>query len=728
MPAARNNPATTQAIWLYNPALDLIVGCGAWSAPLLLLAYFTTSTSTLTWSVAFYLLALFFNYPHYMATIYRAYHTREDFNQYRIFTVHVTLLVALTVVLSHVWIRVLPWIFTLYLTASPWHYSGQNYGLFMMFARRAGCQPTALVRRALYASFVLSYLILVVNFHTGHGADPLFVSLNLPPWMSLPAQVFLGAALVACCGFGISRLVAEVGIKNLLPSLTLLSTQCLWFLIPPLLSWMEPFRVPQSRYSTGVLAVMHSVQYLWITSYYAKREAAAAERRPWRPAAYFALLLVGGIALFVPGPWISSLVFHFDFTRSFLLFTALVNLHHFILDGAIWKLRNGRIAALLLTRRGQLAEGSIAAASRTMDAVRWLASPATGARALRIGAAATLLALGTIDQAHYYLSLHSANLANLKAAAALTPYDAPLELRLARQALQEGHPEDSIHAWQYAIKANPADPTAREEWLQYLVRQKQFDRAYALTGDWLGVAPGDATLLVNHGVLAEQFGHPEEAERSWSQALRLDPTQADADLHLALEMERQGKLADAIAHYEAFLAKVAQRKAQSLPPPEQLIGVALKVAACQLRTQQPELAARYYQMARTLAAQAGKSELESFAEIAEAPVQAKIGHTGEALRLYQDAIRIDSGLDDHHTEAIDWHLYALFLREQEFPPRFGYACLLKSRALLAAEGAGKEAQSASAARHEFEQKLGPETAAIRRDLEPTLREALALRH
>ena len=48
------------------------------------------------WVVAFYLLAIIFNYPHFMATIYRAYHTREDFEKYKIFTLHVTLLLVLT--------------------------------------------------------------------------------------------------------------------------------------------------------------------------------------------------------------------------------------------------------------------------------------------------------------------------------------------------------------------------------------------------------------------------------------------------------------------------------------------------------------------------------------------------------------------------------------------------------------------------------------------------------
>jgi hypothetical protein len=89
-------------------------------------AYWSLASKTLKWSLAFYALALFFNYPHYMATVYRAYHRAEDFNKYRVFTVHITLLVAATVVLSHFWLRALLLIFTLYLTWSPWHYSGQN--------------------------------------------------------------------------------------------------------------------------------------------------------------------------------------------------------------------------------------------------------------------------------------------------------------------------------------------------------------------------------------------------------------------------------------------------------------------------------------------------------------------------------------------------------------------------------------------------------------------------
>src|SRR5215467_7691861 len=193
-------------LWIYNPWLDLIVGCGAWSLPMLLIAYLVLASSARAWSVLFYGLAIFFNYPHYMATIYRAYHRAEDFEKYRIFTVHTTALVVLTLVVLHFWVWLLPWIFTLYLTWSPWHYSGQNYGLFMMFARRAGANPDKRTRGALYGAFIVSYLVLFLSFHTGASSDPVFRSLGIPVVPSSWEQIILIVAFCALSAFGLIKL------------------------------------------------------------------------------------------------------------------------------------------------------------------------------------------------------------------------------------------------------------------------------------------------------------------------------------------------------------------------------------------------------------------------------------------------------------------------------------------------------------------------------------------
>lgn len=716
--------------WIYNPWLDLIVGCGAWSVPLLLISYLSLASSARTWSVVFYALALFFNYPHYMATIYRAYYRAEDFQKYRIFTVHVTALVLLTLVLSHFWLRLLPWIFTIYLTWSPWHYSGQNYGLFMMFARRAGARPDKRTRGALYGAFIVSYLILFLGFHTGPSSDPLFISMDIPAVVSRWEQIILIVAFVVLSAFGFSKLAKQTGWRPLLPSMTLFSSQFLWFLLPASIALLRHLDIPQNRYSTGVLAVMHSAQYLWITSYYARREAAgetSSNSGSWRALGYFGVLVVGGIALFVPGPWLASRVFHQDFTASFLIFSALVNIHHFILDGAIWKLRDGRVAALLLNCREQVAGAFSNAGGSLLSKLRWLAADATVARRIQGSAAVLLLVWGTLDQVRHYLALRNDDVTALERAVALDSFDIQLQMRLARKQLENGNPQQAESAWRRAMQINPADPAPRQALLKFLVDGKRFDEAFTLTEASLKYRPKDPNLLVDHGILALQFDHADQALADWNQALAIDPDKSVARLYLAHELDREGKAQQAAVHYKWYLETIGQQSGQERPAPEFIIGIVLRMAECQARSSQPEVALKSYEMAEKLAVQTGKPKLESIAEINEAALRAKSGRLDEALQLYQRALRLDSSNGDDAGTAVDWLAYGRFLQDSGFPDRLAYACLVKAQSVAKSAQNLPLPASAAELRTRLEKKLGATAAAVLRNPQPTLDEALDYR-
>ena len=295
--SAKDAPASSP--WIYKPWIDLVVGCGAWSAPLLLVTG-SVGSKAAGWSFAFYMLALFFNYPHFMATVYRAYHSYGEFAKYRFFTVHVALLLACAGLIAHLWYPLLPWIFTLYICWSPWHYTGQNFGLLLMFARRASLSPTHREREALHLAFIASYLMLLFSFHTGSSGDSLILSLGLPAKFTLPARATLGLFFIAACGWALFSMARRNNWKALVPTATLVTTQFLWFLLPALVELLSGQEVPQTRYSSGILAVLHSAQYLWITSYYQEKEAKAAGQTSWRFARYLLTLVAGGIALFVP--------------------------------------------------------------------------------------------------------------------------------------------------------------------------------------------------------------------------------------------------------------------------------------------------------------------------------------------------------------------------------------------------------------------------------------------
>jgi len=711
----------SRSYWIQNPTIDLVVGCGAWSAPLLLFAYVTQASITYFWTTAFYGLALFLNYPHYMATVYRAYRKEEDFRKYRFFTVHVTALVVLTGLVSHFLPQTLPWIFTLYLTWSPWHYSGQNYGILMMFARRAGAQPDQKQRWSLYLPFILSYAALFLTLHANSSGDALFRPLGLPLVFERYGVPLLSVAFALLSLYGLNSLRKQIGARALVPVATLLFTQFLWFLLPTLLSISHRLEIPQSRYSTGVLAIMHSAQYLWVTSYFAKRESGAA----WKPVVYFGVLVVGGIALFIPGPWLASIAFHYDLTTSFLIFTALVNLHHFILDGAIWKLREGRVADLLLNTRTRVSEAAGQGASTLRSGLRWIASATVSARWMRVAAVILLVVLAGLDQARYVLAAQTSNLAGLQLAAMMNPHDASTLARLARLQRQRGNPEEAIASFQKAVLARPQDAALRNELLLYLIQLKRSQQAFDLSSLWIKIAPRDADLFVNRGILAMSLGQSEQAKTSWQRAIAIDPKQLNAQLYLADLSDRTNQPDQALTYYAAYLGEISILPAPQRPPAETVIATLLKFADCESRVGHNEQASRSLGLAEQMAQDNRKPDLEALALMDAALLKNKLEKPEEALPLFRRALQIDAQLNDRHVEAMDWYTFGLFLRDRRYPDRLAYTALLKSESLLRDSAETSQLANVAAELKPLEQRLGGQSRTIRQSLDPAIAELLS---
>jgi tetratricopeptide (TPR) repeat protein len=491
------------------------------------------------------------------------------------------------------------------------------------------------------------------------------------------------------------------------------------------MSLLRNITTPQSRYSSGVLAVMHSAQYLWVTSYYARREAFESRERSWRPWAYFAVLVAGGIALFIPGPWLASRIFHNDFGASFLIFTALVNLHHFILDGAIWKLRDGRIASLLLNTRDRVSNAASQTTGRLSEAWAWLSGSGQSARAFRVSLAIALLVWGTVDQVRHYFSLRS-NLNDLQRAAYLNSFDSQLQMRLARQQLADGHPEEAEAAWKAAMQSNPADLAPRQALLKFLIEHNRFDEAFDLTEASLHYSPKDVNLLVDRGLLALRLGHPDQAVSNWMAALAADRNQIAAHLYLATELDREGKAGDAAMHYQAFLRALARQSAVTRPAPEKVIAIVLRMADCQARASQTENARQSYQLAEKLAAQTKQPKLESVASLNEAALDAANGKASEALQLYQHALRLDDSIGDQTASAQDWLAYGQFLDRSGFSARMVYACYVKSAALDDSNLNASQKKFLTDASKQAAKRVGTPSLAIRQNPEPVLKEALAL--
>ena len=669
-----------------------------------------------------------FQLPHFMATIYRAYHTRGNFEKYKILTLHVTLLVVLTGVLLHASYRLLPWVFTLYICWSPWHYTGQNYGLLMMFARRSGATVTQSERRWIHAAFVASYLMLLASFQTGGSSDPLVLSIGLPAKFTLPARLLLGAAFAVFAYIGFRRLIYRSGVGAMAAPLTLAVTQFLWFVVPTLLELDSAYQIPQTRYSSGILAVLHSAQYLWITSYYQQREARAAGQSSWRMVGYFLTLIAGGIALFIPGPWLVSYIFHFDFTTSFLIFTALVNIHHFILDGALWKLRDSHVASLLIDPCAKTEAGGTGVA-RKQNPVSSV-SPARASRlwsppAFRIALVGLLFLWGGAEQIRFAFGTNEGNLSALRSASRLNPYDSMVEARIASAEGKAGHRDRAIAELTHAVAINPYNVGLQHACARAMIEDGRYEDAYKHYAKMLALFPRDADALVNYGLLAARLGRPDEAMDSWGKAVDVDPDQPNPHLYLANAFDQKNEPAAAARHWEAYLRFAAAHPDDPAVGARQETSATIQLADDESRIKQSNLALPKYLSAVDLAQRAGDAKLGSLAFAHFGDLQEKAGDAKSAAQSYQRGLALDAKAGDPSGEAVDWFNYGQFLRRNGLPDNLAYACFVRAENLLA-KTPGPELAAVQTARDRVENRLGKKASDTQKNLPDLLARATSL--
>lgn len=546
------NSTGDKRVWLFNAPLDLLIGCGGWSLPLIVLVSFVSNANAGLVASTFYFLTVFCNNPHYMATLYRAYGTGTDFNQYRFFTIYVTVLLVLTVILVHLLPALFPWVVTAYLVWSPWHYTGQNFGIAMLLARRGGAQPSHQDRQLLFASYAASYLVWLIALQSLEVPDPGLIVFRLPQSLTnalLPAASVVFAVLASIALFRITRTCRA---RAMVSPVLLSCAQGLWFIVPTLLQHYGKIKLPAAYYSAGVLAFMHCAQYLWITTYYARREAEqndAARAKQFHFRRYYGTLIIGGLALFIPGPWLSSRLLGHEFVESFMIFAALVNLHHFILDGAIWKLRDNRIARILM---GKNSGATNEVPSEGLpQLLRWLCGPTTAARVLRYSFVAGVVVVGLLDQAQFNLSRREVGLARLAHAQILNPQDTRVYFHRAQLLLAEGHTNAAEGELQRAIELNPRNVPA-QQLLGELLFKTGNPAALAHYDRMAELFRPDLATVMNRGLLARQRGSNAVAIRCFEEALRLAPNRQQIHYLLADALGAVGATNAAMEQFEIY--------------------------------------------------------------------------------------------------------------------------------------------------------------------------------
>lgn len=235
-------PGVAPSPWLYGRGVDVLLGYGLaylLSVPLLVfLASRIDATSAL--AVATPYLALVFSTPHYGATILRVYEQREDRRKYALFSIWITLAFA-ALFAGGLYVGLIgSLLLTAYVTWSPWHFSGQNYGISVMYLRRLGIALDGGTKRLLYVSYLLSAILALISIHVvgatlvfaAGSSDPSstfrVLQLGIPENVGLALSAVLGVGYLACVGAVGWRLSRQTPPSKLAPVALLAATQALW--------------------------------------------------------------------------------------------------------------------------------------------------------------------------------------------------------------------------------------------------------------------------------------------------------------------------------------------------------------------------------------------------------------------------------------------------------------------------------------------------------------------
>jgi hypothetical protein len=349
---ARSRPAITTPFWdaLLTGGLPLV-------GMTLGLAYLFLVDGRLAFADADWIaLTILVNSTHFMASYRLLYSSRAEITAHRWSTIFVpatllTLLVGAAVTpLRDTIYAELVLLSSIYLA---WHYTGQAWGMVSAFGQLAGIRFEAGERRMIRFGLWTLLTLHVLYALAGRLPPAEWVAPATWIWLyGLAFQGVVGLAVISLAvgALGFARARRRTGglpVRAVLPWASIYLWYPFWYFVP------GGFLFVQLSHALQYLAFPLRVE---VNRYAALAPRTAGQRRLRALVAYLALVVAGAAILngaplaarlFGEG-WYSTP----DARAIFMAFTNCVAIHHYFIDGAVWKLSNPKVRRELFRHVG----------------------------------------------------------------------------------------------------------------------------------------------------------------------------------------------------------------------------------------------------------------------------------------------------------------------------------------------------------------------------------------
>lgn len=226
-----------------------------------------------------------------------------------------------------------------------WHYTGQAWGMTASFLYISGIRANkterGLIRCGYYALLVRHLLGAMLTI----GTDPQYITASIweehLPLIYLLYQLWTVIVLLTI----LLGVVGFIRIRIRTGTSPPVRSYCPWVAI---YFWYALAGVYPGL--TPLLQIFHALQYLIFplrveVNRFLSRKSVTETRAILHGAAYYLVLVIVGLTV-LEGPKISRMWGDTNYALQSLI-VSVVNIHHYLIDGVIWKLRNPEVRKTL---------------------------------------------------------------------------------------------------------------------------------------------------------------------------------------------------------------------------------------------------------------------------------------------------------------------------------------------------------------------------------------------
>lgn len=347
--------------WFINCPIDLLFCCGGllW----IVVAFTSYHLHSASWALnlqykAASLLTLagtyFITFPHHAATWVRIYCHRDAIKKYRGCAILLPIAILPLFMIAAIRPDVIPWYVRISAIWNVQHWVAQSYGISCVYMMRAKIELSSKDKSVLRVMCYLLWALVAVRILAFPQMQQLdYVGITIAPVCLIPPEAarILEQFLLNSIGAVVLYLLLRCCTLKRMPPLAVLA---LWATTLRITTF--PFSSFAFIWSYG-LPFFHSLQYLVISSsfYLKEREAMPAtisstRRQPfiatcWQTfklpnvRAYYVFLIIISAMIYTLLPILVAQC-GMPMTNATALVLLLLNLHHILTDGIIWRLRD----------------------------------------------------------------------------------------------------------------------------------------------------------------------------------------------------------------------------------------------------------------------------------------------------------------------------------------------------------------------------------------------------